>query len=161
MATVSPLYGSSNQPITITLNSLASGAQRQSTAISNTSNLYLDAFVQFSILPAASGVAATGAVKCYLYATANSGSTYGDTVAGTDGAVTLSSPPNLRLLTVLNANVSGTTAYNSDPVSVAAAYGGVMPDHWGIVIENDTGQSFASTATANLAWYQGVNQTVI
>ena len=157
MSVVSTLYGPANQSITITLNSLAgSGNQQQSTAISNTGTVYLDAQVQFSVVTT-NGAVSTGAVKCYSYATA--GSSYGDTVTGTNGTVTLTAPPNLRLLSVLNCP-SGSTVYTSDPVSVAAVYGGMLPPSWGIVIENDTGAAFGSS-TSNLAWFQGVQQSVI
>jgi hypothetical protein len=156
MATVNIAYAAS-AAITITITSLTSTSQRQSTAVDNTSNLYLDALVAFKIKTASAGTSATGAVKCYVYGTADGGTDYGDTVTGSDGSVTLTSPPNLRLLTVLNA-VANSTTYISDPVSVAAAYGGVLPAKWGIVIENDTAATLDGTVGS--AWYTGVTQTV-
>jgi hypothetical protein len=158
MSTVKTVYGTQGVAITITITSLGSAAQRQSTAVDNTSNLYLDALVAFKIKTAASGTSATGAVKCYVYGTSDAGTDYGDTVTGSDGSVTLTSPPNLRLLTVLNA-VANATTYISDPVSIAAAYGGVMPAKWGIVIENDTAATLDGSVGS--AWYQGIQQSVV
>jgi hypothetical protein len=45
-------------------------------------------------------------------------------------------------------------------MSVAAAFGVVLPDHWGIVIESESGGAL-DTAEANHAkFYQGVYATL-
>jgi hypothetical protein len=158
VSTVSTLYGSSGQSITITLNSLANGSFRQSTVISNTTNLYLDVLLQFKVKTGASGVSTTGVVRCYLYASADGGSDYTDGASGSDGSFTPTSPPNQRVVMALNC-VANATVYTSDLISVAAAYGGVLPAEWGIVIENETGAALDSSA-GGTAWYQGIQQTV-
>ena len=159
MSNVKIAYGTQGVAITITLNSLASGSLRQSTAIDNTSNLYRDALVQFKIKTGASGVSATGFVRCFAYASADNGTDYGDGATGTDGSFTPTSPPNLRLLTVLNA-VANATTYTSDPVSVAALYGGTLPPKWGIVIDNETAATLDGSAGGTV-WYQGAFETVV
>jgi len=158
VSTVKALYGTSNQSITCTLTSLANNGQQGSLAIDNTSNLFLDAFVQLKIKTASSAVAATGSINVYAYGTADGGSDYSDAVTGTNASQTLTSPPNLRLIGVINANVVSTT-YVGGPFSVAAAFGGVLPDHWGIVVENKTGAAFDGTTAS--AWYQGLQQSVV
>jgi len=158
VSTVKALYGTSNQSIICTLTSLANNGQQGSASIDNTSNLYLDAFVQLKIKTASSAVAATGSINVYAYGTADGGSDYSDAVSGTNASQTLTSPPNLRLIGVINANATSTT-YVGGPFSVAAAFGGVLPDHWGIVVENKTGAAFDGTTAS--AWYQGLQQSVV
>lgn len=149
-------FGTSNQTITITLNSLASSATagRQSTAIDNSTNLYIDALVQVNInMPGAGSVANDKCCYVYAYGTADGGTTYSDGVGGTDGAFTHSDPPNLRLIGVVNCPTN-TGTYHGGPFSVAAAFGGILPDHFGIVVRNYTGLTL--NASGNTAIYQGV-----
>jgi hypothetical protein len=149
-------YGTSNQAITITITSLAVNAQQQSTAIDNTSNVFEDALVQVIVKTNSANVLATGFVNVYAYGTSDGGTTYGDGCTGTNGAVTLTSPPNLKLIGSINANVASTT-YKSNPLSVAAAFNGVLPQKWGIVVENKTGTASAPLdASVGNAFYQGV-----
>ena len=157
MATVKALYGSNNQAITCTITSLTNGSQRQSTVVVNTANLYLDVLVFIKAKTAASSTSAAGTIKVYAYGSVDGGSTYSDTVTGADGAVTLTVPPNCRLIGVINANANSTT-YQGGPWSVAAAFGGQLPDHWGVVVENDTGATL--DASVGSLYFQGVQATV-
>ena len=158
MANVKQAYGNNNQAITCTITSLANNGQRQSTAVDNTSNDFLDALVFVKAKTAASSTAATGSINIYAYGTADGGATYSDGASGADGSITLTAPPNMRLIGVLNA-VANSTTYEGGPFSVAAAFGGVLPDHWGIVIENKTGNTL--DASVGSSWYQGVYATVV
>lgn len=148
-------YGTSNQTITCNFLSLANNGQRSSAAIDNTTNLFLDALVSVKIKTAAASTSSTGYVNIYAYGTTDGGTTYGGGEAsmGTDAGVTLTSPPNIVLIGVINA-VANSTTYVRSAMSVAAAFGGVLPDHWGIVVENKTGATLDGvTGSAN---YQGV-----
>ena len=156
MSTIKTSYGSGNQSITITLVSLANAAQRQSTALDNTSDLFLDALVFLKIKSAGSGPAAGSFANVYVYGTADGGTTYSDGATGTDGTITLTAPPNMRLLGVINMPAVSTT-YEAGPFSVAAVLG-FLPQKWGIVVENLSGGAFDGTTAA--AWYQGVEATV-
>ena len=149
-------YGTEKQSITITLTSLASAAAQASTVVDNTTNLYLDALVQISALKTgASGTSANGYANVYAYGTVDAAdSLYPEGITGTDGVITLTVPTNLRLIGTLNAVVNATT-YTSEPMSVAAAFGGVLPEKWGIVIENQTGHAL-DTVAGGSAYYQGV-----
>lgn len=157
MSSVKEAFGSNNQAITCTFTSLTNNSQRGSTAIDNTSNLFLDALVFVKVKSGASSTSATGYVNVYAYGTADGGTTYSDGVSGTDGAATLTSPPNVVLIGRINV-VANATTYEGGPFSVAAAFGGTLPDHWGIVIENKTGGTL--DASVGSAWYQGAYQTV-
>src|SRR5581483_10252067 len=153
MATIKELFGTSNQAITCTITSLANNGQRQSTAVDNSTNLYLDALAVVKVKTNAAGTSASGVVNVYAYGTADGGTNYGDGVTGTDGSVTLTNPPNLRLIGSINA-VANATTYVSVPMSVAAVFGGTLPEKWGIVVENKTGG--ALDASVGNSFYQGV-----
>jgi hypothetical protein len=145
-------YGTSNQSITCTLTSLANAAQRQSTVVDNTTNLFTDALVQPIIKTGASGVSATGYIQLYVYGTANGGTNYSYGATGSDAAFTIPTNAALRPLGRIGVGANATT-YN-EVFSVAAAFGGSMPDHWGVIVDNETGAAFDGT-TASLV-YQGV-----
>jgi hypothetical protein len=154
MATIKPLFGTSNQAITCTFTSLANNGQRSSLAVDNTSALFLDVLASVKVKTNAASTSATGTVNVYAYGTTD-GTTYGggETGMGTDAGVTLTSPPNIVLIGVINA-VANATTYVRSAMSIAAAFNGTMPDHWGIVIENKSGAALdASIGSAN---YQGV-----
>lgn len=160
MSDIKQAFGTANQGITITLNSLASSgtAGRESTAVDNTSNLFLDALVTVKItLPSSGTPADSKAVYVYAYGTADGGTTYSDDATGSDAAFTHTDPPNLKLIGIINAPVID-TAYVGGPFSVAAAFGGNLPAEWGIIVRNHTGVTLASSG--NSAHYQGVYATV-
>ena len=148
-------YGTSNQAITCTITSLANNGQRQSTAVDNSSNVFIDAMVFVKVKTSASALAASPTVNIYAYGTADGGTTYTDGATGTDGSITLTSPPNMRIIGIINTPATSTT-YTAGPFSVAAAFGGNAPDHWGIVVENKTGQTL--DASIGSSWYQGIFQ---
>ena len=149
-------YGSTAQAIAITLNSLASSATagRESTAIDNTSNRFLDALVQVKINFPNSAPANDKAIYVYAYGTADTTTpSYSAGVTGSDAAYTMDDPTVLRLIDVVPIPTQN-KVYTSQPVSVAAAFGGVLPPKWGIMVRNYAGQTLA--ASGNSAWYQGV-----
>ena len=152
MATTKAAYASS-VAMTITLNSLGNGSARESTAIDNGTNLYLDAHVRVTVN--VGSVTGSPQVLVYAYGSED-GSTYPDTVTGTDAAVTLEAPTVLRLAAVIPTPTSS-KAYESDVISIARLYGGVLPRKWGIVVQNGTGASFAGSGCS--AAYTGLHLT--
>lgn len=152
---VKQAFGSSNQAITVSLASLGNGSARASTVVDNSSNDYQDALVAVSVKSGASGVSSSGVVNVYAYGTADGGTTYTDGATGSDAGITLTSPPNVRLIGQINV-VANATTYKGGPFSVAAAFGGILPDHWGIIIENKSGAALDSTEGNHLKVYQGV-----
>ena len=149
---IEPKYGTGNQSVTCTITSLANNGQRQSTFVDNSTNLYADAFVFVKVKTSASALTAPSIVNVYAYG--SDGTTFGDTVTGTDGSVTLTSPPNLRQIGVVNCPAISTTYIGE--FTVAAAFGGRgnLPFHWGVVIENKTGQTL--DASVGAVTYQGI-----
>lgn len=156
-ANVKEAFGTNNQALTCTLTSLANNGQQGSAAVDNTTNLYLDALVFVKVKSAAASTSATGLINVYAYGTADGGTTYSDAVTGTNASQTLTSPPNLRLIGIINV-VANSVIYDGGPFSVAQAFGGILPDHWGIVVENKSGATL--DAATGSAWYQGVYNTV-
>lgn len=153
-------YGGSTS-ITITPGALASGSARQSAAVDNTTNLYVDAVVTVTINAPTSGLAAPFLVNVYAAASLDGsvwpgeGAGNPDGVTGSDATITLESPTNLTLLGQITLTTVSNT-YVSEPFSVASCFGGVMPPHWSIVIQNSSGGALQSGSTAH---YSGVYTT--
>lgn len=149
-------YDTDAQLLTISLASLANAAARQSSVVDNTATLYPDVLVQLVIKANAAGTSATGYVNVYAFGTVDAATpTYGEGAGAADAAITLTSPTNLRLIGTINVVANGVT-YKSNPMSVANAFGGVIPEKWGIVIENQSGAALDSTEGNHKKVYQGV-----
>lgn len=163
MATTS-LNTAGSAAITITVTSLADGGYRESASVDNSTNLYIDAHVAVSLQVGA--VAADGAINIFGYGSMDGGTIYSGGLIGTDETITWGTTPatssvegfnNIPLLGVLSVD---TTDDDNDieggPFALAPAFGGVMPDHWGIVVNNETGAAFHATGTNNAAKYAGI-----
>lgn len=148
-------FGSNGQTFTVTMASLANNSARQSTEIDNSSNLFHDALVFLKVKTGASGTTSTGTVNVYAYATVDNGTTRTENAGASDAAITLTAPPNARLIGIVNA-VANSTTYYGGPFSVATAFGGVLPEKWGIVVENKTGGTLDSTEGNHAKLWQGV-----
>jgi len=161
VANIKTAYGSNGQALTITLASLAdsSTAGRESTAVSNTSDLFLDVLITAKIKGANSGsIVAPSSAFVYAYASVDGGSEWPDTVTGTDAAITLNNPTQLKLLGAIYAAAINTT-YKGGPWSLAALYGGRMPEKWGVVVVNDIGTALSATGGDHGVEWQGIYAT--
>ncbi len=157
MADIKAKYGSSNQGITITMSSLASDAKRESTAVDNSVDCFLDALVQAKIATNTT-VDSTGDKSVYIYAygTTDGGATYSGNASGSDAAFG-TDPQHLSNSGLIGVIYTPTQnqIYESEPMSVAAAFGGVLPQRWGIIVHNRTGQTLRSGDCS--AFYQGIH----
>ena len=156
MATIKPLYGTSNQAITCTITSLASAAFRQSATIDNSTNLYLDILVTLKAKSNAAGVSATGTLELYAGGMTDGLSLDGG-LSGSDAAytppVTVNSrPANLKFCGLLNLN--GNAQTDQATFSLAQAFGGELPQKFALAVYNNTGA--ALDAAVGSLWYQGV-----
>jgi len=166
MADVKIAYASS-AAMTITLASLASSstrvAGRESTAINNTSNKYLDYLVAGKVT---TGTSPTDArqIDVWVYASYEDTPTYPDVFDGTDSDETATSAGVLAGGLVLAASIS--TNNTSDrtywiaPFSVAALFGGRMPKYFGVFVTHDTGVALNATGGNHAFWQTGVYETV-
>ena len=156
MADEKPKYGS-KQSITITMTDLAQGASRQSLIVSNATDLWEDALVEVNVYLQGPSL---GPVDVYVYASADGGTTLPDGVTGTDAAFTPYTFPGLLYL--------GSTGWGGGALrlvmpskSVAALFGGSMPQYWGIVVVNNTTQLFAGTGNSIEAFFQGQMHQIV
>lgn len=155
MADIQARYGTSNQPITITLNTLPDSALRASTAIDNSGHRFLDALVQIRIASGASGPTGNANILVYAYASADSGTTFSGGATGSDddfGGVAGQSLDNCSLVGIVNVDAAN-EVFESNLFSVADAFGGVLPERWGIIVKNQTGQALGVGCAA---FYQGI-----
>lgn len=163
MSDIKTKYGTAGVAVTITLASLASAAAagRESTVVDNTTNLFLDALVMLQVTLQAGTPANDKAVYVYAYGTADADTPiYPDAVTGADAAITLRDPTTLKLIGVIPTPTGG-VSYRSMPMSVAAAFGGVVPRKWGIVVRNYTGIALSATESDHKKVYQGVLGSVV
>ena len=167
MATVNVAYAADAQ-LTITLTGLATSsdftAGRESTAVDNSSTLYVDALLSGKITVGTTPTITTQ-ILVYVFSPINDTPTYPDVMDGTDSAETITSAGVgrgfLKLAAVLD--VSATTSdrvYPFGQVSIAQLFGGVMPKTWAVFVTHNTGVNLNITATNHEISYQGITYTV-
>jgi hypothetical protein len=126
--------------LTITLASLASSstlvAGRESTAVDNRTDEYLDALVSGFV---ASGTTLTaGALEVWVYAQLDDTPTYPEVLDGTDSDETFTTRDQMfagmRLGARIVTNTTNSVVYPIAPFSVASLFGGVMPRRWGVFL---------------------------
>ena len=152
MADIKAKLGTTNQAITVTLASLANAAMRQSAAIDNTTNLFLNALLTLKLKSGASGVSSTGFVAVWAYATTDDGTTYSGGAGAADAAYT-GDKTNLKYLGRIDMTANATSY--TGVFDIASAFGGVVPAKWGIVIENQSGAALDATEGNHTKTYQG------
>lgn len=169
MPTFSLSYDSTtdSNAITLTAASLATSATlvagRESTVVSNTSNLYLDYIVSGQIT---TGTSPTGGeIRIYAYAplkVASSAFTYPvattTALTGSDAAATFEAAQvvALRLASAIAVNTTSDRAYAFLPFSIAALFGGQVPLKWGLFLTHNTGVNLNSTAGNHWFHWTGV-----
>jgi hypothetical protein len=160
MTTEKISYGTSTA-ITCTLASLASSATagRGCAAVDNTSDLFDDALLYIAVKTSSSALANDKACYVYIYGSED-GTNYNGSSAeaeGTNAAVTIDSPTNLRGPYII-ACPSTSTTYKG-VFSIASCFGGIMPRKWGFVLRNYTGQNLDSTEGNHTKSYTGIYYT--
>lgn len=165
MADLKIFYGTASDA-TITLASLASDtnllAGAESAAVDNTSALNLDYLVSGKIT---AGTSPTASRSIEVWAVGSwDGTNWPDVFDGTASAETITSADikasTCRLLVAMaTANTSDRT-YHFGPVSIAAAFGGVVPPKFVVFVVHNTGVNLNSTAGNHQIRLQPVYQTV-
>ncbi len=158
MSDIKNEYGTADQAITITLASLGSTSLRESTAVDNGTNNFIDALVGGIVT---TGTTPTGTkINVYAYGAVGDATQYSGSATGSDaayGSGTGQIKENLFLVGVITVDATG-EAYEVGPFSVASAFEGVLPVKWGVVFENLTGVTFS--ASGHDITYQGIFATV-
>lgn len=133
-----------------------------SDAINNTSTLALDYLVSGQFQVESSGLSA-GVINVYAYACMNDSPTYPDLFSagteGTEGTATLHDTEIRDTLVWIASIVTDTTAsryYSFQPVSIAAAFGGVVPAYWAIFVAQSTGTTLETTGDPNQIYYMPI-----
>jgi hypothetical protein len=147
-----------SQAVGITLNGLATSATvgRQSTAVDNTTNPFMDVILQVRFRLLAGTPITDQSVYVYVYGSED-GVNFTDGMASTDAALTPRVPTNMTLLQTISAATAGGLQWQGNPISVALAFGGLLPRKWGVYIRNYTGFAFTATAGENVVSYTGIN----
>ena len=145
MTTALISYGGT-QTMTLTSSGLASTAGllvgRQSTVADNTSTLNIDHLVGGKIVTVSSGTSTNNTqIQIWAFGTYDGGTTFTAGAGATDAGFTPDTgAKNLMKLIAIIPNITTTTiTYTFGPYSVAQAFGGVIPQKWGIYIVHNTG----------------------
>lgn len=157
MATVNVQYGTVQTMVVTNLHSLASSATVgwQSAVVDNGTNEYLDAHAQVILDFADTAPANDQAAEVYAYSGLET--SYTNPCSGSEGSITLVAPFLLTLLGVIQYNTQNEVA-ESQVMSVAAAFRGILPEKWGLVIVNYSGAALA--ASGNTVKWTPIEATV-
>lgn len=148
---------SASVAITCTFGSLANSATvgRSGTAVTNASNLYDDVLVTIIATTSASALANDKTIYVYVYGSED-GTNYDEEESlspAADGSYTINSPTIFRGPIAIPVATSS-KQYNKT-FSIAQFWNGVMPNKWGIIVINYTGQTLAGGSAS----YTGITYT--
>lgn len=166
-ATIKPNIGSTTVMTVTNLQSLANSATVgwQSDRVSNLSTLATDYEIAVKLTTAAGAPANDKAMYIYIAAwyTTDGGTTWlassqgtATLPTGTQGASTIASPNNLRILGVLNHTTSAAT--EQDTYLLSNCFGNKMPDGFSIIIVNYSGVALSTSCIVD---YTPLNDKLI
>lgn len=165
MADVKANYPASSD-ITITLASLATDTNlltgRESTALDNSSNLYLDYLVSGKIT---TGTSPTTARSIQVWAVGSwDGTNWPDVFDGTDSAETITSANHKAaicgFIAEMATDATSDRTYHFGPVSLASAFRGVLPVKVVFFVTHNTAVNLNSTASNHQIRIQPYYETV-
>lgn len=152
--------------LTITLASLASDTNlltgRESAALDNSANLYLDYLISGKIT---AGTSPTASRSIEVWAVGSwDGTNWPDVFDGTESAETITSADIkasvCRLVASMATASTSDRTYHFGPVSLASAFGGTLPPKVVLFVTHSTGVNLNSTAGNHQIRIQPVFQTV-
>jgi hypothetical protein len=165
MADVKANYPAASD-ITITLASLATDTNlltgRESSALDNSSNLYLDYLVSGKIT---TGTSPTTARSIQVWAVGSwDGTTFPDVFDGSDSAETVTSANHkaaiCRFIAEMATDATSDRTYHFGPVSLASAFGGVLPVKVVFFVTHNTAVNLNSTSGNHQIRIQPYYETV-
>lgn len=148
--------------LTLGAASLASDANllagRESSAVDNTTNKYLDVQVAGKVTVGTSPTAGK-TIELWAYASFDATPTYPDVLDGTDSAETITSTnvknSALRLVWSTTVDATSDRVYYIPPTSLAQLFGQV-PSNWGLFLVHNTGVALNATAGNHVFNYRGI-----
>jgi hypothetical protein len=147
MPTASPSYVAA-ATLTLSLASLASDtnlvAGRASTFVDNAAVDAIDCLVGGKVTTGTSPTA-DRQIEVWAYGSYD-GVSYSGGASGSDANLTPQAKTLMRLLTVIPTDATSNKTYTWGPISIAQAFGGVVPPEWGIFIVHNTGVALHATA---------------
>ena len=161
------IYYVSPSDATITLASLASDtnllAGRESTAIDNSSNLYLDYLISGKVT---TGTSPTTARSIEVWAVGSwDGTNWPDVFDGTESAETITSANHkasiCRFVASMSTDSTSDRTYHFGPVSMASVFGGTLPPKFVLFVVHNTAVNLNATASNHQIRIQPVYETVI
>jgi len=157
MATSSIAYATAGT-VTWTPASLADGSYDGSASVTNAVTLYMDVAVGGFITAGTSPTA--GTIDIYAYGTWDGGTTFTAGMAGTDGdSPDTGEEGNLFFVASITNDTTSNHQYEWHCPSLAAVFGGVLPEDWGLVVHNQSNVALNATAGNHEAKYTGINFT--
>lgn len=165
-----PASSADTTALTITLASLASDTNRligrESTAVSNTTNVDLDHLLSGKIRVGTSPTAGK-LIEVWIYAPSSIASgtpTYVDAFSGSDAAKTLTSAnvkaSALRLAWSTVVDSTSDRDYYIPPTSIAALFG-ELPPFWGVWVVHDTAVNFNATGGNFVLGYHRIQRQTV
>jgi hypothetical protein len=154
--------------LTITLASLASSAGftagRESTAINNTVDKYVDGHLSGRITVGATPTANTQ-ILVYVFEPHEDTPAWPDVMDGTDSDETLTSAGVGRgfLKLAVALDVDSTTSnrtYHFSGIAVAPLFGGVMPNRFGVFVTHNTGVALNATGGNHEISFAGIKYDI-
>jgi hypothetical protein len=136
-------------------------AGRESTAVDNTTNKYLEYLVGGKVTTGTSPTASKS-IRIYAHAAVDDTPTYADVLDGTDSDETLTSVDfvnQLALLGVLGTDNTSSRTYWMQPKALSLAFGGVVPKFHGLFVAHDTGVALHATPGNHALSHTGVYVT--
>ena len=174
MTTLKIAYAADEAIVATNLDSLASDDWATLPEVDNTVNLYVDGLVggQINFDTATGTIVAGDSVDIYVSAlydkdTSTTGTGGIDTAfAANDTTIAADvefNPLNLKLIAVIKPEATTPDTeqgYNWGPVSVAAAFGGLMPQKWFLAVHNNSTDAVLKAATStHAANFVGITYT--
>ena len=172
MTTLKIAYAADEAIVSTNLDALASSDWASLPSVTNVVNLYVDGLVggQIHFDTATGIILATDSVEIYISALTDkdvsTSGTGGIDLAFTADDATIAidvefNPLNLKLIAIVKPEA--TTAdteqtYNWGPVSVAAAFGGLMPEIWFLVVHNNSNDAVLDTGE-HVTNFKGIHYT--
>jgi len=165
-ADVKTAYGTGTA-YTITLASLASSSTfvtgREGTAISNTTNLYLDYLIGGQVTVGTTPTINTQ-IQLRAYGSLNDTPTYPSVFDGTDSDETITNTGILNgipILSILDVNATTSDlAYPVFPLALSNAFCNLIPKNHGLFVTHNTGVNLNSTGSNHFFYYTGIYGTV-